>query len=503
MFGVAALMMACVADPGPRAPGVQEQASPRINNGFEAQSCQWPSTVALLNGSPFCSGTLIHPRFVLTAAHCLNNQTPSQIGFGEDGFNMERTVGVAGCTSHPEYGAGLDVDLAVCELVEPVTDVQTVPILLGCEQQVLESKDPHIEIAGFGNTQTVFLDWQWYEGFGLGPKRYVSQSIYEMREAEQEIDLEGVGVMSGACHGDSGGPAFVQLDDGSWRVFAVAQSWNNVPGDPNDAGTSTGGSATTSGGQSSSTDDGGGQSRTTDDGGGSIGATTLADDGGGAISTSDGGGGFIDPTGSDDVGFIVPDDGGDGFVDTCGHGTTYSLIAPQMAWIEDVIGEDTSACFTPDGAWDPGPACTPFPLQLDQSVGTWANGCVGALGGEPQCGELGPVGGSTDDGASTEDTGPGDGDTSSGDGHTTGVDETADDSGDTDPDPAGTDTIDPGGEGTAAAGDGSGDDDGTDGDGDPAASGEGAGCGCRHNGKAPLSLWLAVFGLALVRRRGD
>lgn len=435
----------------------------RINNGQPAASCQWPSTVALLNGSPFCSGTLIHPRVVLTAAHCIASQSPSAIGFGEDGFSPVRTVGVESCQMHPEYDRGLDIDLALCTLTDPVADVQPVPILLGCEQDVLQRPDPDIRIAGFGNTQTTFLNWEWYEGFGLGPKRHVGQSVFEIREAEQEIDLEGVNVMSGGCHGDSGGGAFVRLADGSWRVFGVAQSWNNVPGDPYDEGTSSGGAASSTG---------------------------LNPDGPTATAGSESvGGGFIDPT-DDGVGFIAPDDDGDEFVDVCGHGTTYSLVAPQMQWIEDVIGEDTSPCFTASGRWDPSPACTPFPMQIDQSVGSWDNGCIGQLGGEPQCGELDPVTGSSGTQGTSgldDSTGAAPDDGTAGEGSTS-------DSGRVPADE---------GEGTAPPATQSGGAH-TDGETDPAVDDDDdPGCSCRQqNRRPPAALWgLGVLGLFGRRRR--
>ena len=175
----------------------------RIYGGTDVASCGWPTTVNL-GGS--CSGTLVAEDVVIYAAHCGANY--NYVRLGESAYNgAGRWVGTERCEIYPGGGPGGGDDFAYCVLEEPVTDVPIVPILMGCETEVLQPGQ-QVTIVGFGNANTG----------PYGIKREVVAPI-QWISSSGEARIGGNGKDS--CQGDSGGPVFVQLDDGSWRVFGI------------------------------------------------------------------------------------------------------------------------------------------------------------------------------------------------------------------------------------------------------------------------------------------
>ncbi len=179
-----------------------------VIGGEVAEACEWPTTV-LMSG---CSGTLVHPEIVLYAAHCPG---ANNVRFGTEGD--DRTVQTVSCAAAPEYPA-TGFDYAYCRLAQPVTDVPIVPIMMGCERDQLEV-GTRAWLVGFGNTTN--------GGGGFGTKRWIEGEVAGFPADGKQIGVFYDDPDTGICNGDSGGSAFAQLDDGTWRLFGIAST---VPG---------------------------------------------------------------------------------------------------------------------------------------------------------------------------------------------------------------------------------------------------------------------------------
>lgn len=200
------------------APLVSPSDPSAIIGGGPSLSCAWPSTVFLEN----CTGTLIHPEIVVYAAHCGADR--ERVWFGEDissgvapegaGFSVDTEF----CMTNPGWDSAKNIgesranDYAFCKLAEPVLEVPIVPPVMGCETTELNSGAP-VTLVGYGSTDQ--------STFGVK---------FEVETELHYIDDWGAAVIGGGgfspCAGDSGGPAFIQMPDGTWRSFAIVSGPN-------------------------------------------------------------------------------------------------------------------------------------------------------------------------------------------------------------------------------------------------------------------------------------
>lgn len=196
-------LIALITPPVQAADSVPES---RIYGGEAAKSCEWPTAI----GFGSCSGTLVHPKVVIYAAHCGKQR---KISFGDAYKKMHRSVSPKFCKTNPAYTGNSSlskgVDFAFCYLEEAITDFPITPVAYGCELDQIKA-GTKIWLVGYGNT----------DKGGYGTKHKVETEIKGIIAGGNELKVGGEG--KATCNGDSGGPGYVKMSDGTWRHVAIS-----------------------------------------------------------------------------------------------------------------------------------------------------------------------------------------------------------------------------------------------------------------------------------------
>lgn len=224
-------------------------ATPRIINGTRAKAGQWPWMVAIVNSdslSPlegqFCAGTLIHPAWVLTSAHCTDGETVQSIKvlLGTDTLSDDKNgeiIAIKQIIKHPDYDSDPEnpsADVALLELAKPSTQ----PILRIAERYSdLTQPGELATIIGWGATKANRYNPRYADSLQQATIPIVSNEVCNSPlsyNGDIQDTMLCAGLKAGgtdACTGDSGGPLVRKTDPG-WQQIGIV-SWGEGCALPN------------------------------------------------------------------------------------------------------------------------------------------------------------------------------------------------------------------------------------------------------------------------------
>jgi len=209
-----------------------------VVGGTPVPEGRWDDTVGIVFSNNYvgCTGTLVHPKVVVTAGHCVGGITHVAIGSKNWAQDIPEYIAVEEVYEYPNSQSSYDA--AVLVLAER-SKFDPRPIAIECTLDDHMKDGAEVVVVGFGNTRengngstSVLHEGVTYVQDADGDEAYIEgyyTGFLSSVSPGGEVGAGGNGV--DACFGDSGGPLYLTTDDGHALVGITSRAYSGVPGD--------------------------------------------------------------------------------------------------------------------------------------------------------------------------------------------------------------------------------------------------------------------------------